>query len=134
MKPTKKPDRASLIRDCDKLWSELVRERDGGRCRFPGCGYSPAYPHHVFSRRSLATRWEVRNGFTLCFGHHRRGHAQDPEELRDVIISQIGQEEFDRIKFASRAITKLGVADLWSIKEGLTRALIEMRAGKEQRE
>jgi len=53
---------------CDKLWSELIRQRNGGRCEV--CGKPGNNPHHVISRRNLTLRHDLRNGVLLCPSHH----------------------------------------------------------------
>ena|SRR3990167_3267414 len=56
------------IDKCDKLWSELVRARDG-KCAY--CGkkeYLAA--HHIFGRSNSATRFLLENGISLCPSHH----------------------------------------------------------------
>ena len=58
----------------DKLWSKLVRERDG-KCLY--CGRKPPYvlnAHHFVRRGVKATRLMLENGVTLCFLHHTSSH------------------------------------------------------------
>lgn len=69
----KRAARKTLVRQCDKLWSDLVR----------GKGYcvlgieSPAHvckgaiqAMHGLSRRYQGTRWELVNGFPGCQAAH----------------------------------------------------------------
>jgi len=106
-KQSKAKRMSKLKKEADRVWSLKVRERDGMACQVSRCGKSPSFAHHIFSRRHLSTRWELDNGFTICWGHHKKGHV-DHEWLRDEIIGKIGQETFDRLKFKS----KLLVTDL----------------------
>lgn len=86
-----------LKKEADKLWGIAVRQRDNCICQISGCGKSPSFAHHIFSRRHLSTRWNLDNGFTICWGHHKRGHV-DHEWLRDEVIKKIGEEKFYFLK------------------------------------
>lgn len=94
---------SKLIKAADKLWSEKVRERDGYVCQVSGCGKSPAFAHHIFSRRHYSTRWDIENGFTICWGHHKMGHV-DHEWLRDQITCKTGLEVFEILKCKAREV------------------------------
>jgi 5-methylcytosine-specific restriction endonuclease McrA len=63
--------RKAKLHDADKLFSELIRRRDGWACR--NCG-SPIAPQcaHIVSRRYRATRWSAENAVTLCKADHMR--------------------------------------------------------------
>ena len=54
----------------DKIWSRLVRERDG-KCVYEICQLTERLNAHHFKGRSCkATRLLLENGVTLCAGHH----------------------------------------------------------------
>lgn len=126
----KKPTRTSLRRKADRLWSKMIRERDGtcqaaGYVRvvaeveyledgtwivtkktssLVGCnGFLQAA--HIVSRRYLSIRWAEDNGLALCAGHHSHftGH---PIEFEDWIIERIGKEEFRELR--ARGKVRLG--------------------------
>lgn len=61
--------RKRIVKDCDKIASKLCLERDGYKCRY--CGKPGNQPHHIFSRKFAATRWDLDNLLTLCAGCHR---------------------------------------------------------------
>lgn len=78
VKPRKKRKgkRASLARECDRLWSLIVKCRIGCEALVLSCcenlysvfqSYQAA---HGFSRRYRATRWLPINGFRLCRACH----------------------------------------------------------------
>ena len=60
--------RKNKIARLDKLWGAAVVERDGKICQ--KCGEFGDNPHHMISRRYLATRHVLDNGLTLCTKHH----------------------------------------------------------------
>lgn len=52
----------------DKLCGAIVRAR--GVCEAEGEHNGPLQWAHGFSRSYRAVRWDLRNGFALCAGHH----------------------------------------------------------------
>lgn len=61
---------ARLKKACDAAWSLAVRKRDGS-CQM--CGDKEnlhAHHWHTQKARSLALRWDLRNGVTLCYACH----------------------------------------------------------------
>jgi len=71
--------RTTLKNKADKLWSQIIRAKNKGRCEV--CGKPANNPHHIISRKNLALRWDVRNGCLLCSGCHtlkRKSAHADP--------------------------------------------------------
>lgn len=67
----KKPKRKSPTKEADRLFSLWVRQVGGCEAndgRFPCAGNLQCA--HGFSRRYRAVRWDRRNAFALCQGHH----------------------------------------------------------------
>lgn len=63
----KKTSRQAQVNKLDKLFSLIVRSH--GRCVV--CDTTQNLQcAHGFSRRHRATRWDFRNAFSLCRGHH----------------------------------------------------------------
>lgn len=58
-----------------QLWSNIVRERAGFKCEYPGCKvhYTRVNAHHFFSRVLYAVRYDPLNGISLCHVHHAHG-------------------------------------------------------------
>lgn len=55
---------------------EIVRKRDLGTCRIPGCRERGEHLHHiVFRSRSRGLRWNPKNLCLLCADHHALIHA-----------------------------------------------------------
>lgn len=86
----------------DKLWSIYVRTRDG-RCTFCQKKGGKLDANHIMSRRHLSTRWDVKNGNSLCFTCHRRFH-DDPHW--GVVKCQwlIGLDAYERLAIKATAI------------------------------
>lgn len=90
----------------DKLWSKLVRERDGA-CR--KCGKKPPYrlhAHHIMSRVNSATRYDLKNGLTLCVHHHVFGNDSAHKVGKQFVIDIIGQKEYNRLEKLSKTVVK----------------------------
>ena len=71
--PNKAVRMRRLLKKCNEAWSRAVRYRDG-RCLV--CGVTDILQDHhwlVSRARSRRYRFDLRNGVTLCYGHHLRG-------------------------------------------------------------
>ncbi|HEY0172080.1 MAG TPA: recombination protein NinG [Pyrinomonadaceae bacterium] len=117
-KPPEQGSRRWLVAELDRLVSVLVRRRDR-RC--VTCGEARGLQcSHFYSRRYLATRFDLRNCNAMCAGCNRR-HNEDPEPYLRFMTEHYGGEavaELDRLRGDGRK-----VAD-----EELVRALEGLRA------
>lgn len=67
--------RANLARECAALWSEKVREKNGGRCQMAGydqirCAGQLEAAHAFGKQARPAVRYERWAGIPLCHSHH----------------------------------------------------------------
>tara|TARA_R110000796_G_scaffold51740_2_gene122114 strand:- start:3926 stop:4312 length:387 start_codon:yes stop_codon:yes gene_type:complete len=63
--------RKGIDNQLDVAWSRLVKLKAGLKCEIENCTHKPTLnSHHIFSRRSASTRWDLDNGLCLCVGHH----------------------------------------------------------------
>lgn len=68
----KKSSISKLKKECDKLWSKIVR---GTTPLCQWCGQRAAiHAHHIFTRQLITTRHVLLNGVALCGGCHMRAH------------------------------------------------------------
>ena len=63
--------RKARLKDCDRVFSLLIRTRDDWTCKACGSIKNPQCAH-IVSRRYRATRWDSRNAVCLCAGCHVR--------------------------------------------------------------
>lgn len=61
-------------REWNTAQRRAIAVRDGGHCRFPGCGFSHYDIHHMQSWEDGGNT-DVDNGFCQCRRHHRMLHA-----------------------------------------------------------
>jgi hypothetical protein len=91
-----KSERQKAITELDRLWGLKVRARDNHICQY--CGQPGNNPHHIVSRSSKNTRWDLENGITLCGGHHKFVAHQRPERFREFLIQRMGQAKYDALQ------------------------------------
>lgn len=112
----RKGKRASIARECDRLWSLIVRSK--GYCE--GCGKSGSacvlQGAHGFSRRYRATRWNLLNGFALCSGDHVRW-THDP----------LGFDQFLRLQWGDMVYSELRYLALKNEKQDMPAVLARLR-------
>jgi len=68
----RKPSRKTQKLKADRLWSEIIRKRNGGFCEV--CSKLGGIPHHIVGRKNLVLRHDLRNGCNLCYQHHVGGN------------------------------------------------------------
>ena len=120
-------DKIKRLRNkCDKLWSEAVRTRDG-ECILCGRKDTLQAHHWIHSRaQGNNTRWDVKNGVTLCYACHiHKVHQYAStsifEQLKRAAFTRgiVTPAEYEAIA-NNHAIAKYGVADFEQIKAYLT--------------
>lgn len=53
-------------------WRRAVYRRDHGNCRMPECTMKGYNAHHIVPwSEDFSLRFEVSNGITLCYNHHK---------------------------------------------------------------
>jgi len=66
----------SQVKELDKLFSQLILKRDGGKCVI--CNTTERLcTHHWYKskkRGGYATRWTLENGIAICVGCHLDAH------------------------------------------------------------
>ena len=118
-----------LKKQCDKLWSEAVRTRDGV-CLL--CGKKEGLnAHHWIHSRAQGNmhRWNVKNGVSLCFACHlykvhNYASADVMEQLKRAAFARniVTPQELEEIA-NDHSILKFGVEDMERVKNYLTNYL-----------
>ena len=104
-RPPEVGSRRWLVAELDRLTSLIVRRRDR-RC--VTCGERRGLQcSHFYSRRYLATRFDLRNCNAMCAGCNRR-HNSDPAEYLRFMNERYGADvvaELDGLRADTRKIT-----------------------------
>lgn len=84
----------------ERACREITRQRDGGRCRIPGCSERAQHLHHIVYRsQSSRRRWHTGNCCWLCVEHHRLVHASVIHISGDADAEIIVTGDVDRLRF-----------------------------------
>lgn len=97
-------------KELDKLWSLVVRTRDGFRCQYCNVKSTRIQPHHIFARWHKSTRWESKNGICLCNPHHIWSNTfsahRTPTEFTLWVKEKIGTRRFNYLKKKSDTLPR----------------------------
>ena len=73
---TKIKSKKTEERELDNMWKKKVKDRDKWMCqvcRKKVTGKN-CHAHHILPKRIRGMRWDVDNGITLCYQHHKVGN------------------------------------------------------------
>ena len=74
-KVVKKRSKKAEYKALDDMWKHKVKERDNYMCQV--CNKKVegrnCHAHHILPRQFDKLRWDVANGITLCYQHHKVG-------------------------------------------------------------
>jgi hypothetical protein len=105
--PKKKRRKGNVIKDCDLLFSRLIRSR-------ATCEVKPFWPHeckgnsqtlHIVSRRYLGTRWSEDNAINGCQAAHLF-YTVRPLEW-DQVIEEMFPGRLEDLKRRALIVTKV---------------------------
>ncbi len=89
-------EKALAFLELNKLWREIIRLRDRGRCR--RCGKPGSECAHIIAGRRPSLVWNPDNGVLLCWRCHDWGHDQPllwkvwaRETIGDLIMERLRQ-------------------------------------------
>ena len=121
-----KRTKTSLRKECDKLWSLIVRAKVA--CEV--CG-SPYYlnAHHIVGRSIYILRFDLRNGACLCVGHHKWNNlsAHENSPWFTKWMQQNRPDDLDYINSKSEIIAHYTLSDYEQIYQRLKEAYDEIR-------
>lgn len=96
---TKKRKQKTDARD-ERACAEIVRQRDGGKCRIPGCLERGTEQHHIeYRSRAKGRRFDPANRITLCKDHHDLRHAGVIHIAGNADEEIIVTGDVDRLRF-----------------------------------
>ena len=117
-KVSKKVSRKSLVRKLDKLVSQIVIKRDGGKCVV--CGSSKQLgAGHLFSRSHYSTRWDLTNVFCQCWACNFRHKIGDPLVYYNWFWLKFNRNKFETLYNRWKTVKKFSNKDLEQLYERL---------------
>lgn len=62
-------------RELDTMWKTKVKKRDGFVCQIclKKVEKNNCHAHHILPRQMKKMKWDINNGITLCYNHHKVG-------------------------------------------------------------
>lgn len=84
-KKFRKPSSRNYDDPAYKAWRKDVYKRDHHKCQWPGCKYRgrKVYAHHIRPWSSYPSlRFDVSNGITLCYNHHKQVTGAEEDYVR----------------------------------------------------
>ena len=86
------------VSQADRLFSEYIRKRDGGKCRrcMMPLGYKRLQNSHFFGRRYRSVRFEPDNCDAMCPTCHRV-MGENPNSFNEWKKRQLGEKKFNRL-------------------------------------
>lgn len=69
------PSKKTEIRKLDEMWKTKVKQRDNYCCQICNkkvTGHN-CQAHHILPKGIKGMRWDINNGITLCYQHHKVG-------------------------------------------------------------
>jgi len=94
------------LRDLDEAWKKRVKERDNFTCQI--CKKKVTgrncQAHHIIPRQCRTCRWDIDNGITLCYQHHKV-HVHSPHMSAIWFTFWLKTNKYPQFKYI---ITKLG--------------------------
>jgi len=75
-KMSKIKSKKTEIRELDEVWKKKVKDRDEWTCQIckKKVEKHNAHAHHILPKQIHGMRWDVDNGITLCYNHHKVGN------------------------------------------------------------
>ncbi len=103
-------NRKGIDKRLDDAWSLLVKLKAGNKCEY--CGKtSYLNSHHIYSRSKKSTRWHVKNGISLCSGHHVLSSVfsahKTPLSFIDWLKDYRGEKAIDNLRLRANSVCKL---------------------------
>ena len=110
-------NKKKLEKELDKLWSLKVKARDKYCLKCGSRGVLEA--HHIYGRRNLGTRWDVRNGISLCHPCHFYWAHRDIGKCYSFWVNLVGEKTAEEVMCLANSVFKPTYQNLLSIKEQL---------------
>jgi len=97
----------NLKKDCDELWSKIVKYRAGNKSEYSGKNES-LNAHHIFGKSNYRLRYELDNGICLTKGEHFYiAHVQGKKHLVEKLVKKkLGKKRYQELEAMCSGIYK----------------------------
>lgn len=126
LRPVARTERRRLEIEADRLWSEFIRLRAGGKCEV--CKKPGDDPHHIRGRWDKQNRHCPGNGVYLCRKHHDKAHAK-PMGFQRWVARHL-PERLKGVKWGNSPVTKDRLSLIIVTLKACISALLPAKAGK----
>lgn len=116
IKKTKSPHK-DLKKECDELWSLIIKMRARFRCEYTGANGKQIdrdgvilHSHHIYGKSTYAYRYDLNNGICLDSKIHKwyaHGTPEKQEQFRDFIKDVRGENFYEKMKVQTKTSTTL---------------------------
>ena len=104
---SRKKSKKTEIRELDDIWKKKVKERDNYTCQI--CGKKiqgkNCHAHHILPRQIKGMRWDIDNGITLCYQHHKVG-IYSPHQNAIWFFGWMNVHKSKQLKYLIKKITQ----------------------------
>jgi hypothetical protein len=99
-----------------EIWKKRVKERDHFKCQICGKKLEPknCHAHHIIPRQIRGLRWDVNNGITLCYNHHKIG-IYSPHQNALWFYGWMNANKPEQLKYCIQKLKELGAKNESSI-------------------
>lgn len=113
MKKVKKRNEMKTWKNkCDTVFSKVIRKI--GYCQWPQCNKTENLQcSHIHSREFVSVRWDLKNAFCFCAGHHLYYWHKHPIMAAEVAKTLLGEYEYSELNYRAQKLKcNLTVDDL----------------------
>ena len=112
MKSRSKTSKRKIEKECDELWSKIIRST--GECQ--RCGKKTGLQAaHIISRKHKLFRWDLRNGLCLCVRCHLYWQHREAIEFAEWLKANYPE----KYNFALNKDKMVGKVDIEKVREEL---------------
>ena len=94
-------------RELDDMWKQKVKDRDEWKCQV--CNKkvkkNNCHAHHILPRQLKGLRWDINNGITLCYNHHKVG-IYSPHQNAIWFFGWMNEHKPKQLKYCIKKLQK----------------------------
>lgn len=97
------------LRELDDMWKKKVKDRDNWECQVCHMKVTGknCHAHHILPKGIKGCRWDVNNGITLCYQHHKVG-LWSPHMNAIWFSFWLKTNKFEQFKYLVNKLMEMG--------------------------